>query len=153
MEKKPKLLFISSSGGHYEQLKMLKPLMEKYDSRIITEKMLSAGKADYYMLQISHTDKLIVLKLIADMAKAIHIWIKERPDYIISTGSMIFLPFALLGKVTKKKIIFIETFAKLDDATMTGAFIYKHKWYDLFLIQWESLRSVYPDAIYCGSLY
>lgn len=153
MERKPKLLFISSSGGHYEQLKMLKPLMDKYDSRIITEKMLSAGKADYYMLQISHTDKLIVLKLIADMAKAIHIWIKERPDYIISTGSMIFLPFALLGKLTKKKIIFIETFAKLDDATMTGAFIYKHKWYDLFLIQWKSLRSVYPDAIYCGSLY
>ena len=48
MEKKPKVLFISSSGGHYEQLKMMKPLMDKYDSKIITEKMLSAGKADYY---------------------------------------------------------------------------------------------------------
>lgn len=153
MLKKPKLLFISSSGGHYEQLKMMKPLMEKYDSRIITEKMLSAGKADYYMLQISHTDKLIIIKLIADMIKAIRIWIKEKPDYIISTGSMIFLPFALLARITKKKIIFIETFAKLEDATLTGAFIYKHKWYDLFIIQWESLRKVYPDAIYGGSLY
>lgn len=153
MSKKPKVLFISSSGGHYEQLKMMKPLMEKYDSRIITEKMLSAGKADYYMLQISHTDKLIVFKLAADMFKAIRIWIKEKPEYVVSTGSMIFLPFAFLARLTKKKIIFIETFAKLDDPTMTGKFIYDHKWADLFIIQWESLRSVYPDAVYGGSIY
>ena len=150
---KPKVLFISSSGGHYEQLKMLKPLMEKYESKVITERMLSAGKADYYLLQISHTDKLILFKLIVDMFQAICIWIKEKPDYIISTGSMIFLPFALLARIMKKKIIFIETFAKLDDATMTGAFIYKHKWYDLFIIQWESLRKIYPEAVYGGSIY
>lgn len=153
MDKKPKVLFISSSGGHYEQLKMMKPLMDKYDSRIITEKMLSAGKADYYMIQISHTDKLIVFKLIGDMFKAIRIWIKEKPEYIVSTGSMIFLPFAFLARLTKKKIIFIETFATLDDGTLTGNFIYKHKWADLFIIQWESLRKVYPDAVYGGSIY
>lgn len=153
MKRKPKVLFISSSGGHYEQLKMMKPLMEKYDSRIITEKMLSAGKADYYMIQISHTDKLIILKLLADMFKATRIWIKEKPDYVVSTGSMIFLPFAFLARLTKKKIIFIETFATLNTGTMTGHFIYKHKWADLFIIQWESLREVYPDAIYGGSIY
>ena len=152
-KKKPKVLFISSSGGHFEQLKMLKPLMDKYDSIIITEKMLSAGKADYYMIQISHTDKLVFFKLLADMLKAIMIWIKEKPEYVISTGSMIFLPFAFLARVTKKKIVFIETFATLNNGTLTGNFIYKHRWADLFIIQWESLRSVYPEAVYGGSIY
>lgn len=37
-KKNVKICFAASSGGHYEQLMMLKPLMEKYDSFVITEK-------------------------------------------------------------------------------------------------------------------
>ena len=33
-----KIVFAASSGGHYEQLLMLKPLMEKYESVLVTEK-------------------------------------------------------------------------------------------------------------------
>ena len=40
MDKKLKICFAASSGGHYEQLMMLKPLMNKYDSFILTEKTL-----------------------------------------------------------------------------------------------------------------
>ena len=36
--KKKKVLFISSTGGHFNELQQLKPLFEKYDYRIITEK-------------------------------------------------------------------------------------------------------------------
>ena len=32
-----KICFAASSGGHYEQLMMLKPLMEEYDSFVVTE--------------------------------------------------------------------------------------------------------------------
>ena len=32
---KKKICFAASSGGHFEQLMMLRPLMEKYDSFII----------------------------------------------------------------------------------------------------------------------
>ena len=35
---KKKLLFISSTGGHLDELMQLAPLFEKYDYRIITEK-------------------------------------------------------------------------------------------------------------------
>ena len=36
--KKRKVLFISSTGGHLDELLQLKPLFSKYDSYIITEK-------------------------------------------------------------------------------------------------------------------
>ena len=36
--KKKKVLFISSTGGHFSELMQLKPLFEKYDHHIITEK-------------------------------------------------------------------------------------------------------------------
>ena len=35
---KKKVLFISSTGGHLNELMQLSPLFEKYDYRIITEK-------------------------------------------------------------------------------------------------------------------
>ena len=36
--KKKKVLFISSTGGHFNELQQLNPLFEKYDYHIITEK-------------------------------------------------------------------------------------------------------------------
>ena len=36
--KKKKVLFISSTGGHLNELMQLSPLFEKYDYKIITEK-------------------------------------------------------------------------------------------------------------------
>ena len=36
--KKKKVLFISSTGGHFNELQQLSPLFEKYDYHIITEK-------------------------------------------------------------------------------------------------------------------
>ena len=36
--KKKKVLFISSTGGHFNELQQLKPLFEKYDYHIVTEK-------------------------------------------------------------------------------------------------------------------
>ena len=35
---KKKVCFAASSGGHFEQLTMLKPLMDKYNSFVVTEK-------------------------------------------------------------------------------------------------------------------
>lgn len=41
----PKLWFAASSGGHYEQLMMLKPLMQRYDSFVLPEKTQYKAKA------------------------------------------------------------------------------------------------------------
>ena len=52
-KKNVKICFAASSGGHYEQLMMLKPLMEKYDSFVITEKTdysaEAKGEKTYYL--------------------------------------------------------------------------------------------------------
>lgn len=151
VKKPPKVLFVSSSGGHFEQLKRLAPVMDRYDSRIVTEKLPSVSGGDYYMVQISHTDKGILFKFTWDMLLAIRIWLQERPEYIVSTGSMIVIPFAILAKLTGKKIVFIESFAVREKPTLTGKLLYH--WADLFIVQWESLLKVYPKAVYGGSIY
>lgn len=149
--KRKKIILVSSSGGHYEQLKMLSSLSEEYKTVWITEKSDYYSKANYYMIQTGMKDKFFPLKMIVNMIKTISIWIKEKPDYIISTGAMILLPYALLAKVLKKKIIYVETYARVNDLTRTGKIMYKHA--DLFMVQWKKLKEKYPLAVYGGSLY
>ena len=54
--KKKRVLFISSTGGHFNELQQLQPLFEKYDYHIITEKDKSTEK-----LTEKYGDKIMYL--------------------------------------------------------------------------------------------
>lgn len=149
--KRKKICLISSSGGHYEQLKMLKPLANDYDVFWVTEKTVYKSDANYYLLQTGLKDKLFPIKMIVNMFRSLLIWIKEKPDVVITTGTMIVIPMAFFAKLFKRKLIYIETFARVYDGTKSGKLMYKYA--DLFIIQWESLKEVYPNAVYGGSIY
>ena len=59
----------------------------------------------------------------------------------------------MFGKLFGSKIIYIETFANSNTKTMTGNFLYKRGWYDLFIVQWEEMLKLYPKAIYGGWIF
>ena len=150
-----KICFAASSGGHYEQLIMLKPLMDKYDGFILTEdtsyKSSIDNKRMYYVPQVNRSEKLFLLKMIIICLKSICIYIKERPDIIICTGVLAMIPMCLLAKIFCGKLIYIESFAKVTSPTMSGKLLYKFA--DEFYVQWESMKKVYPKAIYLGGIY
>ena len=81
------------------------------------------------------------------------IWIKEKPDVVITTGTKVALPFLILAKIFKKKSIYIETFARVYGGTKSGKFVYKHHLADLFIYQWETQKDEYPDGVYGGGIY
>lgn len=150
-----KIVFAASSGGHFEQLMMLKPLMEKYDSILVTEKTdYSMGKTDvktYYMKQINRKELLFIPKFIGNSFRALRIIIKERPKVMITTGVLAIIPLALLMKLFGGKLIYIESFAKVTSKTLSGKLLYKFA--DQFYVQWEEMLELYPDAIYKGGIY
>lgn len=153
--KEKKICFAASSGGHFEQLLMLKPLMEKYDSFIVTEKTKYVtgvkGVKNYYLKQVNRREKTFGLKLIANAFVSLGIIIKERPDIVICTGVLAMIPLCLLAKIFRKKLIYIESFAKVTSPTESGKLLYKFA--DQFYVQWESMKEIYPDAIYVGGIY
>jgi hypothetical protein len=51
----------------------------------------------------------------------------------------------------KKKVIYIETFANIHTKTMAGAMVYPIA--DCFVVQWESMLELYPNAIYGGWIF
>ena len=147
----PKLCLVSSSGGHWEQLKKLKPLIDKYDGFFVTEKTQFEAEAEYFMRQTDLKDKLMIFKMLLNSFKALAIWIKERPDFVITTGTIVAYPFYILSILTRKKFVFIETFGRADMPTVAGKMMEKHS--DLFIVQWESQKKHYKKAVYGGCLY
>ncbi len=150
-----KIVFAASSGGHFEQLMMLKPLMEKHESILVTEKTgYSTGKMDiktYYMRQINRKELLFLPKLIGNSVRSLRIIIKERPKVMITTGVLSIVPLALLMKLFGGKLIYIESFAKVTSKTLSGKFLYKYA--DRFYVQWEEMLKLYPNAIFKGGIY
>lgn len=150
-----KVCFAASSGGHYEQLMMLKPLMVKYASFVVTEHTQYAtdleGEQIYYLAQVNRREMTVIPRMIFNIFKSINIMIMERPDAIVCTGVLAVIPLCLMVKLTGGKLIYIESFAKVTSATRTGRLLYRFA--DRFYVQWESMLEVYPNAIYLGGLY
>ncbi|MCL6584924.1 MAG: glycosyltransferase [Anoxybacillus sp.] len=156
MERKLKVCLISSTGGHLAQLLQLVPVVQKYNYFLVTEKnktnlSLSNKYRTYFLTQQERKNLSFLFQLCSNTVKSFFILLKEKPDVIITTGAGSVLPMCILGKILRKKIVFIESFAKISSPTLTGRIIYKFA--DQFYIQWEELQKYYPKAKYRGVIY
>ena len=151
----PKLCLIASSGGHFEQLLMLRPLLEKYEGFFVTEKTAYAVEAEgqriLFLKQVNRRERGMLLKMLGNAFRSAAILLRERPDVVITTGALSVIPLCLLAKLFGKKLIFIESFAKVTTPTETGKLLYRFA--DRFYVQWESMLAVYPNAVYKGGIY
>ena len=154
-----KVWFISSTGGHVNELMQLKPLFKKYDYHIITEKdKANLSLKEEYQKRIDYLpygtrSKLFtyIFKYFYLCLKTVYLYIKIRPKYIVTTGTHTAGPMCYLGKIFGSKIIYIETIANINQKTATGKLIYPIA--DLFIVQWKEMLEVYPKAVYGGSIY
>ena len=153
--KNKKICFAASTGGHFEQLMMLRPLMEQYDSFIITEKTvystLKSGDRAYYLSQVNRKEHNWVFAMLVNAFRSVRIFLKEKPDAIICTGVLAMIPMCLICKFFGKKLIYLESFAKVNSPTETGKLMYKFA--DRFYVQWESMLEIFPNAIFVGGIY
>ena len=154
-----KVLFISSTGGHFSELLQLKPLFKKYDTYLVTEKDKTNEnfKNEYgdrlYFLPYGTRSKMLsyIFKYFYLCLKTIYLFFKIRPKYIVTTGTHTAVPMCYLGKILGCKIIFIETFANSKSRTLSGRMIYPIA--NLFIVQWREMINLYPKAVYGGSIY
>jgi len=154
-----KVLFISSTGGHLNELLQLSPLFEKYDYHIITEKDKTNeylqdkydGKVSYLPYGTRSHMITYIIKYLYLIIKTFFLYFKIRPKVIVTTGTHTAGPMCYLGKIFGSKIIYIETYANINKKTATGRLIYPIA--DLFIVQWEEMLNIYPKAIYGGQIF
>ncbi|MGG3692572.1 PssD/Cps14F family polysaccharide biosynthesis glycosyltransferase [Heyndrickxia ginsengihumi] len=154
-QKRKKICFISSSGGHLEQIRQLKEVSNRYECfYVVTRtKATEAMKQRKYIVSDLVRTNIVVLiiRMLKMFMEQLRIFLKERPDVIITTGAGVAIPMCIIGKIFRKKIIYIESFARINTPNKTGLLIYKFA--DLFIIQWEELNKYYPKSIYGGWIY
>jgi len=150
-----KICFAASSGGHLEEISRLGRIKDNRDCFLLTEKgsFSESHFCDrvYYVSQINRKELFFLPKFLWLFARSFQVLRAEKPDYIITTGALAAYPVCLLAKVMGGKIIYIESFARVDTASFTGKLMYSIA--DLFIVQWEEALQFFPKAIYGGGIF
>lgn len=148
-----KILLVSSSGGHFDELMIINNAIKKmYDVKVVTEKTKYNHKENYFFLyQVNRKKISSIFKLFINHIKSFIILKKINPDVVISTGALASISMCKLAHNQGKKVIFIESFAKVFTPTKTGRYVYKFA--DIFIVQWEELLKFYPKAVCFGGIY
>lgn len=151
-----RVLFISSTGGHFAELLALRPLFETYDYHIAVERdetteshsrdftghitFLPRGSRDEGPSYLLTFGRLVV--------ESWRLLRRLRPDTVVTTGTHTAVPACYLAKLLGVRVIYIETIANLHSRSLAGRLVYPIA--DLFLVQWESMLKLYPKATYAG---
>lgn len=166
------VFFASNEGGHFAQLMALHELFDKYDSVIVTDneranKEIPALKnvhAIEFAMSFARRREELKKRGEKNMTHASYlpaywglfkecnaIWKKYRPKVIISTGSNMAVPLAVIAKLHGSKFVYIETRAKVYNKTISGKLIGPIS--NKIIVQWSEMVEVYKGkAEYYGTL-
>lgn len=148
-----KVCLVGSSGGHLSHLYLLKQFWEKEDRFWVTfdkDDAKSLLEKERFYPCYYPTNRNII-NLIKNTKLAFKILREEKPDIIISSGAAVAVPFFYIGKFFGTKTVYIEVFDRVDSPTLTGKLVYPIT--DLFIVQWEEMKKIYPKAINLGGIF
>lgn len=134
-------------------------MFNKYDYHIITEKdkttkdlkTIYCNKVNYLVYSTKSKMLTYPFKFAYNCLKSLILFLKIRPQYVVTTGTHAAVPMCYFAKLFRKKVIFIETFANSQTKTLSGKLVYPIA--DLFIVQWEEMLKLYPKAIFGGGIY
>lgn len=149
-KKNQKILCVCSPGGHLtEMVNLVGALDLKQNFVYVTHKGITEKifKSSYLVKNSGFLRNIPALSY-----KIARIIIKEKPNFIISTGAEIGMLAIFLGKIlTRTKTIYIECSAQVKKPSLSGRIAYHFS--DIFFVQWKSLlRSYGKNAKYKGNL-
>ncbi len=157
MINKTKVLFVSSAGGHLDEVLQLEELRNKYEYLIVTEdlestkSLASKHPVKYIKPDVMGRGIKYFWNILLNFFLSFAILIKFKPKVIITTGSHTAFPMCVIGKLMGIKIVYILSYARVNSKAKTANLVYPFA--DLFMVQWESAQKLYPKSIYKGGLF
>lgn len=152
--KKNLICLACSAGGHLRELQLaIGTIPNDYHCYWLTLKTTSTkaflkDKEHVFLTNLQPKKKW---SIIVNAIQALFWVLIKRPHIIITTGAGVTIPTIFFAKkLLKTKIIFINSAADVTHASKTPVWIEKYA--DLFLVQWEELKQIFPNSICCGVL-
>ena len=146
----PRYLFVGSSGGHLLQMWALHEVWDGHDRAWVTfdkedARSLLEGERTYWARFPTNRN---VKNLLRNFAVAWRVLRRERPDVILSTGAAVAIPFFVLGRLFRARLIYLEVYDRIDSPTITGRVCAPLA--HLFALQWDEQRAHYPHGVVVG---
>ncbi len=155
-----KILFVTGSGGHStESLILFEQIKDKFEFEFLLENDDPFTKKQIKELKIYEAITIrgkkenflfTIFRGIKCSIESFFVFIKSKPDIILSAGPGIAIPISYLGKLFGKKIIFIESWSRVNTKSIAGKFIYPIS--NQFYVQWPEMTKIYKKGIYKGRL-
>ena len=149
-----KICLACSAGGHLRELQLaIGSIPDKYHCYWLTQSSVSTksflkGKEHVFLTNFQPSKKWTLL---ANAIPALWWVLYKHPSCIITTGAGVCVPtIAFAKKIWGTKIFFINSAADVTHASRTPIWIEKYA--DLFLVQWEEMLRIFPNATCCGVL-
>jgi len=147
-----KICIATSTGGHLKEVLQLKKFYSKYEHYFVTMKRPDgidlAKREKVYFVECPSRN---IIKTLDNFSQSYTVFVKEKPDLIISAGADTALATCIIGKLFGKKVIYIESFCRPTKPSVTGRILYFFA--DLFIYQWKEVGKYYPSGKYGGSIF
>ncbi|MDY7097111.1 MAG: glucuronosyltransferase [Pseudomonadota bacterium] len=147
---KRRVLAAASSGGHWEQMMLLRPTLEQYDVRFATTD-IAVAKQRGVMNAAKLPDCNQTMPLRSAWCAIVALWIvlKFRPHIILSTGAAPGFFCLMAGRLIGAKTLWIDSVANGEELSMCGRL--SKKYAHECLTQWEHLAGD-PTPRYFGAV-
>lgn len=150
MKRKVKLLLSGTSGGHLTELLTLFDDLEGIDIIVFSEKSRRLSAIPYRSYSYARPHGQLLTMIVSGM-KALYIILRERPDWIVTTGAECGAAALIAGKLLFRKTIFIETASRYRTKTMAARICYPLA--DKFYVQHREALAIYgKKAEYIGGV-
>lgn len=147
------LFLVCSSGGHLQQLLLLREAWPDRshlwitDDAADTRSMLGDEPAVFGDAPSSRS----VIGLLRNSLRAFRLLRRHRPAVVISTGAAIAVPYCWLGRLFGAEAIYIESVTRIDSASTTLQLVRPVA--SRIYVQWPELAERLPGALYEGTVF
>lgn len=133
-----RILAVASSGGHWIQLRRLRPAFEGHDVAYVTTHAghrAEVGPARFYAVRDgSRTSRL---SLLVSALQIGYVLVRERPQVVISTGAAPGYLAIRGAKLLGARTMWIDSVANVDELSLSGRLASEKA--DVCLTQWPHL--------------
>lgn len=155
MKKLLKVCAGASAGGHMNQLLKLLDHAGCWPAQpafYVTTLPELAGKLEERgpAFVIGECNRYHPLKALQTMGRAFSLVRKQRPDVVITTGSMPLALFCFFAKLFGSKVVWIDSVANMEKLSVSGRFA--SRFADLLLTQWPEVARKYKKAEFAGAI-
>lgn len=138
MNKRPKILALSSGGGHWVQLLRLRPAFDGCDVVFATvDEGYRSEIGDHEFRVIPDANRSRKIALMMSAFAILKLLVTERPDVVVSTGAAPGYFAVRAGRLLGMRTIWVDSVANAEELSMSGR--KAGGCVDLWLTQWPNL--------------